>query len=123
MSDAAAISVARIMVKPVVIASPSKSVAAARRVMREWGIRHLPVLDEEKLLVGIVSERDLRDAREVAPLSELMRSPVHVLSPDMPLLQAIRVFRRRRVGAMPVLEGRELVGIVSVVDVLSALSA
>ena len=123
MSDAAEIRVARIMVKPVVIASPSKSVAAARRVMREWGIRHLPVLDEEKLLVGIVSERDLRDAREVTPLKELMRSPVHVLSPDTSLLQAIRVFRRRRIGAMPVLEGRELVGIVSVVDVLSALSA
>lgn len=121
MSDAAEIRVAQIMVKPVVIASPSKSVTAARKLMREWGIRHLPVLDEEKLLVGIVSERDLRDAREITPLGELMRSPVHVLSPDTPFLQAIRVFRRRRIGAMPVLEGRELVGIVSVVDVLAAL--
>jgi CBS domain-containing protein len=50
-----------------------------------------------------------------------MRRPVFVLSPDTSLRRAARLFRERRFGAMPVLEGRELVGIVSVVDVLKVL--
>jgi acetoin utilization protein AcuB len=114
--------VAEIMVKPVVTAEPGMSVGAARRLSRRERVRHLPVLDGERLLVGIVSDRDLRGARSDAiPVREIMTRPVFVLSPDTPIRQAARLFRERRFGAMPVLAGRELVGIVSVVDILRAL--
>lgn len=119
--DVGAMTVAEIMVRPVVTATPDTPVGAARRLLREARVRHLPVLDRD-LLVGIVSDRDLREApSETVPLGEIMSRPVFVLSPDTPIRRAARLFRERRFGAMPVLEGRELVGIVSVVDVVGVL--
>ena len=113
--------VAEIMVKSVVTAAPDTPVGVARRLLRQARIRHLPVLDGG-LLVGIVSDRDLgRALSEAVPLKEIMTRTVFVLSPRTSLRRAARLFRERRFGAMPVLEGRELVGIVSVVDVLRVL--
>ena len=109
------------MVKSVVTATPDTLVGQARRLLEKARVRHLPVL-EGGLLVGIVSDRDLRSARdEAVPLREIMACTVFVLSPDTSIRRAARLFRERRFGAMPVLEGRELVGIVSVVDVLRIL--
>lgn len=113
---------AAIMVAPVVTATPETPVGEARRLLSEGRIRHLPVLAGD-LLVGIASDRDLRQASsEALRLREIMSQPVFVLSPDTSIRQAARLFRERRIGAMPVLEGRQLVGIVSVVDVLRLLS-
>ncbi len=119
---AAAPTVADIMMKPVLTATPDTTVAEARRILMDSWIRHLPILEDE-LLVGIVSDRDLRAVRDHAtPLSAIMRSPVFVLSPCTPLKQAVRLLRDRRFGAVPVLDGRRLVGIISVVDVLRELN-
>lgn len=113
--------VADIMVKPVVTATPNASVAEARRLLEKARVRHLPVLDGG-LLVGIVSDRDLRSARsDSLPLREIMTRTVFVLSPDTSIRRAARLFRERKFGAMPVLDGREVVGIVSVLDVLRIL--
>lgn len=113
--------VAEVMVNPVVTASPDTPVHVARRLLREARIRHLPVLGRG-LLVGMVSDRDLRDAPgEAVPLRGIMTPTVFVLSPDTSIRRAARLFRERRFGAMPVLDGRNLVGIVSVVDVLRVL--
>src|SRR6266542_2913457 len=111
---AAAPTVADIMMKPVLTATPDTTVAEACRILMDSWIRHLPILEDE-LLVGIVSDRDLRAVRDHAtPLSAIMRSPVFVLSPCTPLKQAVRLLRDRRFGAVPVLDGRRLVGITSV---------
>ena len=121
MRDDLPITVAEIMVRPVVTASPDTPLSVARRLLRQARIRHLPVL-EGALLVGMVSDRDLRDARcETTPVGEIMTRTVFVLSPDTSIRRAARLFRERRFGAMPVLDGRELVGIVSVVDVVGVL--
>ncbi|MBI2153539.1 MAG: CBS domain-containing protein [Candidatus Rokubacteria bacterium] len=117
----ATLTVAHIMVKPVVTATPNTPAGTARYLLQQARVRHLPVL-EKGLLVGIVSDRDLRSAAgETVPLREIMTRTVFVLSPDTSVRQAARLFRERRFGAMPVLDGRELVGIVSVVDVLRVL--
>lgn len=111
-----------IMVKPVVTATPETPVSVARGLLQERArVPLLPVV-EGGLLVGIVSERDLqRDPSEAVPLREVMTRKVFVLSPDTPVREAARVFRDRRLRAMPVLAGRELVGIVLVEDVLRGL--
>ncbi|HET7874645.1 MAG TPA: CBS domain-containing protein [Methylomirabilota bacterium] len=117
---AAPATVADIMVKPPVVAAPHTTVAEARALLRQGPMRHLPVLDGE-LLVGIVSERDLdRAPSEDTPLSAVMTRTVFVLSPHNSIRDAARRFRKRRFGAMPVLDGRRLIGMVSVVDVLRA---
>jgi acetoin utilization protein AcuB len=106
------------MVAPVVTVTPDTLVGAARDLLRQHAIRHLPVL-EDGLLVGIVSERDLlRATSQALPLREVMTRTVFVLSPGTSIREAARLFRDRRFGAVPVLDGRRLVGIVSVTDVL-----
>ena len=115
--------VAEIMSKPAVTATPDTAVGEARRMFREAWIRHLPVLDGE-LLVGIVSERDLsRAAGDELPVAEIMTRPVFVLSPTMTIRRAARIFTERRFGALPVLDGRKLAGMVSVVDVMRLAGA
>ena len=115
--------VAEIMSKPVVMATPDTTVGEARRMLREAWIRHLPVLDGE-LLVGIVSERDLdRAAGDALPLAEIMTRLVFVLSPATPIRRAARILAERRMGALPVLDGRKLAGMVSVVDVMRLAGA
>ena len=112
---------AEIMTAPVLIAAPATTVGDARLLQRRSRIRHLPVL-QNGLLVGIVSDRDLRGARDdCAPVADVMTRTVFVLSPETSLRQAARIFRERRFDAMAVLSGRELVGMVSLVDVARAL--
>ena len=102
---------------------PSTTVDEARRLLLETPIGYLPVVDRG-LLVGIVGDRDLRAASgPSAPVAEVMTRTVFVLSPETPVRDAARVFRRRRFGAMPVLEGRELWGMVARDAVLEALAA
>jgi acetoin utilization protein AcuB len=94
-------------------------VGEAWELLRQGPFRHLPVV-ENGLLVGIVSERDLKGAAsDEARLRDIMTRTVYVLSPDTTVREAARRFRRWRVGAMPVLDGRRIVGMVSVLDVLS----
>lgn len=104
-----------------VTVTPGTTVDEARRLVRETPIGYLPVVDRG-LLVGIVCDRDLRTAGgPSAPVTEVMTRTVFVLSPETPVRDAARVFRRRRFGAMPVLEGRELCGMVARDAVLEAL--
>jgi CBS domain-containing protein len=107
-----------VMTPPVETTSPDTPVGALRRRLEQTGIWRLPVLDGG-LLVGIVSYWDLlRAESDAVPVRELMTRDVFVLSPDTPLRRAARTFRRRRLPACPVIDGRALVGMVSAADVL-----
>ena len=105
-----------------VTVTPSATVDEARRLLRETPTGYLPVVDRG-LLVGIVGERDLRAAGgPSASVAEVMTRTVFVLSPETAVRDAARVFRRCRFGAMPVLKGRELCGMVARDRVLEALA-
>jgi acetoin utilization protein AcuB len=98
--------------------TPATPVGEAHALLREHGVRHLPVL-RGGLLVGMVSQHDLlRSDSDALPVGEVMRSPLVVLSPETPISRVARIVRQRRVPVLPVLEGRELIGIVRAVDVL-----
>jgi acetoin utilization protein AcuB len=99
-------------------ATPETSVGEAHRLLREHGMRHLPVLDGD-LLVGIVSQRDLlRAESDALPIRDAMSRMVFVLSPETPVSRAARIFRERRVPVLLVLEGRSLAGVLRATDVL-----
>jgi CBS domain-containing protein len=111
-------------------------VMAAREVMRKRALRHLPVVDQRGRLVGIVTDRDLRQVvfaptlRDRAPrinellqaltVSDIMTRNVVAVRPGERIEHAARVMRERRLGALPVVERGRLVGILSEVDILAA---
>jgi acetoin utilization protein AcuB len=118
-----------------VVVSPRHSLADALRLTRERRIRHLPVV-EDGVLVGIVSDRDVRaalpssltepDAERVAfldrtPVSAVMKRDVDSIGPLDTVEDAAKLMRRRRIGALPVVDAHGAVlGILSESDVLDA---
>lgn len=120
---------------------PRDSVARARAILEEYRINQLPVVVNEKL-VGIVTDRDLRDApqavrvgavvegrAEPAPESDnilvetVMSTGVRSLSPTDTLERAARLMRQERIGALPIVEQGRLVGILTRSDMLDAFVA
>jgi len=97
-------------------------------------IRHVPILDEDGALCGIVSHRDLfrgalaralgygdvaqRKLLDTLVAKEVMTSDVVTTTPDMLLADAATLMLERRIGCLPVVEGTELAGILSESDFL-----
>src|SRR6516165_132847 len=95
-------------------------------------IRHLPVLDENGQMAGIVTQRDLfrgalakalgygeraqRQLMDTLVVKEVMTSDVITTTPDTPLAEAARVLIERKIGCLPVVEGGRLVGIITEED-------
>lgn len=119
-----------------VTVSVDDTVSEARRLLDTQGVRHLPVVDDQRL-VGIVSDRDvaireaaLRQAvlrHDVAalldderPVEAVMSSDVHTVGVDVPIAEAARTLVSRRINALPVIEEGRLVGIVTSTDCLLA---
>lgn len=120
------------MAREVVTLSPGDSAGAALGLCRESRIRHLPVLENGRL-VGVVSDRDLRsatpafgDPARAAALAEVrvesvMAREVVTARPDDPIDGAANVMREGGINCLPVLEDDELVGIVTSSDVMESL--
>ena len=120
------------MSRDVVALAPQATAGEALALCRERRIRHLPVLDDGRL-VGIVSDRDLRsatpalgDPRRAEALgrivvSEVMASEVATARPDDPIEEAANVMREKKIGCLPVVEDESVVGIISSSDVMEAL--
>lgn len=118
---------------------PRDSVAHARALLEERRINQLPVVVNGRL-VGIVTDRDLRDAVSTAtaasaeaagarpelmnpdsiPVEAVMTAKAMFVRPDDPMEKAAALMRRERIGALPVVEGRALRGIVTRADILRA---
>ena len=126
----------RMTLNPVTI-TPDVSVTDALRLMSEKKIRRLPVIDGQGNLVGIVSDRDLLLASPSPATSlaiweihellakltveKMMTREVITVSEDTPLEEAARVMVDSRIGGLPVMRGRALVGIISESDLFKTL--
>jgi CBS domain-containing protein len=117
------------MTRSPVTVAPERPVGQVAGLMRTHAIRHVVVMDADRL-AGIVSNRDVRtpvgtEPRVAldAPVSTVMsESPVTVTA-DTPLVEAARALLERRIGALPVVDGERLVGILTRSDALEALLA
>ena len=106
---------------------PSAMVIDAIRFMDEKNVGALPVVDNVKL-VGIVSERDYtrkivlkgKSSKET-PVSEIMTKQPVTVSPREGVTECMRIITEKRVRHLPVLEGADLVGILSIGDVVNWL--
>jgi len=113
------------------------SVSEATELMRTKNVRHLPVVDAEAHVLGIVTDRDLRHAAFVPALAEQTGwAPRRVKAPrvrdvmswsvvtthaDTDLVQAALTMFQRRIGSLPVVAEGRLVGILTERDVFTAL--
>jgi CBS domain-containing protein len=106
---------------------PNATVIDAIRFMDEKNVGALPVLDNG-ILVGIVSERDYtrkvilkgRSSKET-PVSEIMTKQLVTVSPRGSVTECMSIITEKRVRHLPVLEGADLVGILSIGDVVNWL--
>jgi acetoin utilization protein AcuB len=109
-------------------------VRGAIDMMKKRRIRHLPVVDRENNLVGIVTDRDLRQmvfdpvvkerlgelVKLLATMTvrDVMTWGVVTVNPDSDIRHAARLMREQRIGSLPVVEGDRVVGIITETDVL-----
>jgi acetoin utilization protein AcuB len=126
------------MTRNPIVAAPNLTIKAAWRLLQERRIRHLPVVEGGKL-VGIVTDRDLRrvlpspaTSLEIHELNylldkitvaEVMTKDVITTTPFALIPDVARTLLRNRIGALPVVEGGTLVGVISQTDVLEALTS
>jgi acetoin utilization protein AcuB len=131
--------VGEIMTKEVITIISTSSIGAAIELMRQHGFRRLPVVEEGKL-IGIVTDRDLRQATN-SPLvlrerwySEFLLDAIKVKScmtadpitvdPSTPVVDAARRLRQHKIGGLPVVaanDSHRVVGMVTVTDMLDCL--
>jgi CBS domain-containing protein len=102
--------------------APSSTLGEAMKLEQDRGVRHLPVVDDDRL-VGIVSDRDLRKAigrgrQSSTPISEVMSPAPLALDPEEPLSRAASCLLEGRISALPVVDDGRLVGILTLVDLL-----
>jgi CBS domain-containing protein len=105
--------------------SPDDLIDLAASVMDWRHIRHVPVEDQEGRLVGLITHRGLlrmmiNNADEVTTVREIMIPDPVTVTPSTSSLEAMELMRTNRVGCLPVIEGDQLVGIITSYDFLEA---
>ena len=106
-----------------------QTLAVAHEMMRRKQVRHLPVLEEGRL-VGVVSLGDLHLVETLPDcppdgvlVCEAMTSNPYSVSPDAPLAEVARVMAERKIGCALVMDNGHVAGIFSTVDALDALAS
>lgn len=107
------------------------SIASAIMLMEEKKIRHLPIVDECNHLVGLVTDRDIRDATPSIlfetekykkllenPLKKIMKTNIYTGHPLDFVEEVSALFYEHRIGCLPILQDNTLIGIVTETDVL-----
>jgi acetoin utilization protein AcuB len=128
-----------LMKKDLVTIGPETTFVEAREIIQDKGIRHLPVVDKHNKLIGLVADRDIREAgpSDASSLSILeinyllvrlkvssFMTPLDKLitiNPDTPLEDAVQLMRDHKIGCLPVVEDGVLYGIFTERDALSLL--
>jgi acetoin utilization protein AcuB len=120
------------MSQPVIAVSSTTPVAAAMKLIHDKHIRRLPVVDHDEL-VGIVSERDLLRAMPSPATSlsvweipelldrllvrQVMARAVITVTPQTPIQEAARLMVDHKIGGLPVVDGRKVVGVITETDI------
>jgi CBS domain-containing protein len=133
MDRFARIPVRDVMQKNVVTISASERLSTVEDIMTLGRVRHMPVVHAGKL-VGVVSQRDLLRASlsnlsghrdderraflHVVEIGRVMSTPPIVVSPDASVGQAAHIMAEKKIGCLPIVDGDELVGMLTETDIL-----
>ena len=130
--------VSRSMTRDVITVDEEATIFDAQELLAENKIRHLPIIDRDRRLVGIVTDRDIRSALPYSSLLEhcdetekeriarfkvkdiMTKDPISI-SPTYTIQDALLLIQNSKVGALPVVDdNHKLTGIISVRDLLRA---
>ena len=125
-----------VMTTNVITVQPDDTLRTAQERMAACACRRLPVVDEDRRLVGIITDRDVRlalnsplvlrerwqdDMLVTQTTIEVCMTPDPItIAPDAPLADVIDVLLEHKISGLPVVDGDRLVGIITVTDLLIA---
>jgi nucleotide-binding universal stress UspA family protein len=107
-----------------IVAAPDDKLSAVELKMHEGDFRAVPVL-ADGAVAGIITDRDLRrfsGKLDATRVKDAMTEHVLTVTTDTPVAEAVRLLRQRKIGGLPVIEQGKLVGMITVTDVLEALT-
>lgn len=114
--------VADLMTRQLRCLRETDDLATAMAAMQELFIRHIPVVDDEGHLSGLVSQRDLLSLEHRkdlgTPLREIMRTDLITVTSDTALRTAAETMIYNKYGCLPVVDAGKLVGIITETDFL-----
>lgn len=113
-----------IMTAPVFSLKQEESLEEASFLISEKKFHHVPIVDNQNRLMGILSDRDLLKFRgdPQTEISEIMTKKVIAATPDTLLREVARALRDHRIHSLPIIdEAHELLGIITTTDILDAL--
>ena len=124
------------MASPATVISKEARLLDAVLLLRNTGIRHLPVVDGDRL-VGLITDRDIHRCApsllenispeqynavfQRTPLARVMVRDLVTVSPETPLRDAAAILHEHKFGCLPVVEDGLLVGIITITDMLGVL--
>lgn len=113
---------------------PDDSIETAIRLMREKKIKHIPIVDDEMKILGIISDRDVKDAAPSIlneqsadftlknPVRQIMQKQVITGHPLDFVEEVAALFYEHRISCLPILKADKLVGIITETDLLYTLT-
>jgi acetoin utilization protein AcuB len=131
-----ALTVGDLMTKDVLTVNRDEPIRRPWELVEEKRLRRFPVMDGDRL-VGIITDRDLRNATassvvltekkyhdfllDTVKVESVMTPNPKTVSPDTSLIDAARIILEMKVGGLPVIEEGRLVGIITETDLIGAL--
>ncbi|WP_209122121.1 acetoin utilization AcuB family protein [Alkalihalobacillus sp. BA299] len=125
--------VEEIMSTKVTTLKATTTIKDAIEIMNKKRIRHIPVVDDEMHILGIVTDRDIRDASPsifhaeehkedlLKPISEIMTTNVITAHRLDFVAEVSAIFYEHNIGCLPITEGEKLIGIITETDILHTL--
>ncbi|MBU5212598.1 acetoin utilization AcuB family protein [Heyndrickxia oleronia] len=123
-----------IMKTDIITLQPEDTIHSALLIMREKKIRHIPIVDSEQHLLGLVTERDIKDAtpsplfekkrleKELTiPLEQIMNPNVITGHPLDFVEEVAGILYEHRIGCLPIVVNKKVVGIITGTDILRTM--
>ncbi|WP_026561360.1 acetoin utilization AcuB family protein [Bacillus sp. J37] len=122
--------VKHIMKKNVITLRPEDTISLALKSMKENKIRHIPIVNDHHILVGIITERDVKDASPsifqlelkenflTKPIKDVMSTDLITGHPLDFVEEIAAVLIDNQIGCLPILQDRKLVGLITETDLL-----
>ncbi len=111
-----------IMTPDVITITPQASVQEAARRLSDYRISGMPVVDEDRQVIGIVTEADII-TRPGATVEKIMTRRVVSVQEDTPVDEIAQILTSKRIKRVPVMAGDRLLGVVSRADIVRMMAS